>query len=237
MAGSQRAKTLRRMGTLTQDLRFCLRTLRKTPGFTVIVILTLALGIGANTAIFSIVDGVLLRPLPFPEPERLVKIADSEPGAGLNDFGTSEPELRDLQGRRDIFDGVSAIWPVSADATGGSQPERIELVVVSPNYFSLLGVHAQIGRIFGPQDQAEGFADAVLISNAFWRRAFGSDPNVLGRRIRLDGDASTIVGVMPADSGTLEKPSPPTPTSGPRPASPPIRLLSPRGAMNTRSSV
>jgi predicted permease len=185
------------MGTLAQDLSFCLRTLRKTPGFTVIVILTLALGIGANTAIFSIVDGVLLRPLPFPEPERLVKIADSEPGAGLYDFGTSEPELRDLQGRRDIFDGVSAIWPVSADATGGSQPERIELVVVSPNYFSLLGAHAQIGRVFGPQDQAEGFADAVLISNAFWRRAFGSDPNVLGRRIKLDGDASTIVGVMP----------------------------------------
>jgi putative ABC transport system permease protein len=185
------------MGTLTQDLIFCLRTLRKTPGFTVIVILTLALGIGANTAIFSIVDGVLLRPLPFPDPERLVKIADSAPGAGLYDFGTSEPELRDLQGRRDIFDGVSAIWPVSADATGGTQPERIELVVVSPNYFSLLGVHAQIGRIFGPQDQAEGFADPVLISNAFWRRAFGSDPNVLGRRIKLDGDASTIVGVMP----------------------------------------
>src|ERR1700677_1270364 len=197
MDGRPRAETLRQMGTLTQDLGFCLRTLRKTPGFTVIVILTLALGIGANTAIFSIVDGVLLRPLPFPEPERLVKIADSAPGAGLYDFGTSEPELRDLQGRRDIFDSVSAIWPVSADATGGSQPERIELVVVSPNYFSLLGVHAQIGRIFGPQDQAEGFADAVLISNAFWRRAFGSDPSVLGRRIKLDGDASTIVGVMP----------------------------------------
>jgi predicted permease len=185
------------MGTLTQDLHFCLRTLRKTPGFTVIVILTLALGIGANTAIFSIVDGVLLRPLAFPEPERLVKIADSAPGAGLYDFGTSEPELRDLQGRRDIFDSVSAIWPVSADATGGSQPERIELMVVSPNYFSLLGVHAQIGRVFGPKDQAEGFADGVLISNAFWRRAFGSDPYVLGRRIKLDGDASTIVGVMP----------------------------------------
>jgi predicted permease len=185
------------MGTLMQDLRFCVRTLRKTPGFTVVVILTLALGIGANTAIFSIVDGVLLRPLPFPEAERLVKITDNAPGAGLHDFGTSEPELRDLQGRADIFESVSAIWPVSADVTGGSQPERIELVVVSPNYFSLLGAHAQIGRIFGPQDKEEGFADAVLISNAFWRRAFGSDPHVLGRRIKLDGDASTIVGVMP----------------------------------------
>ena len=179
------------------DLQFCLRTLRKTPGFTVVVILTLALGIGANTAIFSIVDGVLLRPLPFPHAERLVKIADNAPAAGLYDFGTSEPELRDLQGRSDIFDSVSAVWPVSADVTGGSQPERIELVVVSPNYFSLLGVHAQIGRVLGPQDKAEGFAEAALISNAFWRRAFGSDPKVLGRRIKLDGDAYTIVGVMP----------------------------------------
>jgi predicted permease len=186
------------MGTLTQDVRFCLRTLRKTPGFTAVVILTLALGIGANTAIFSIVDAVLLRPLPFPEPEQLVKIVDDAPGAGLHDFGTSEPELRELQERTDIFDGVSAVWPVSADVTGGSQPERIELLAVSPNYFSLLGVHARIGRILGPQDKAEGFAEAALISNAFWRRAFGSDPNVLGRRIKLDGDAYTIVGVVPA---------------------------------------
>ena len=186
------------MGTLIQDVRFCLRALRKTPGFTVVVILTLALGIGANTAIFSIVDGVLLRPLPFPAPDRLVKVVSNAPGAGLHDFGTSEPELRDLQGRADIFDSVSAVWPVSADVTGGSQPERIELVVVSPNYFSLLGVEAQIGRVLGGQDKADGFAEAALISHSFWQRAFGSDPKVLGRRIKLDGDAYTIVGVMPA---------------------------------------
>ncbi len=187
------------MGTLLLDVRYCLRSLRQTWGFTAVVILTLALGIGANTAIFSIVDGVLLRPLPFPDPERLVKIADNAPGAGLHDFGASQPELRDLQERRDIFDGVSAVWPTSADVTGGSQPERIELLVVSPNYFSLLGVHAQIGRVLGPQDQAEGFAEAALISYAFWQRAFGSEASVLGRRIRLDGDAYTIVGVLPPD--------------------------------------
>ena len=198
MSGSRRAQKVK-MGTLLQDLRYSLRTLRKAPAFTAVVILTLALGIGANTAIFSIVDGVLLRPLPFPEPERLVKITDNAPGAGLHDFGTSEPELRDLQARSDLFDGVSAVWPVSADVTGGSRPERIELLVVSPNYFALLGVHAQLGRILGPQDRARGFAEAALISNAFWQRAFGSDPKVLGRRIRLDGDAYTIVGVLPPD--------------------------------------
>jgi predicted permease len=187
------------MGTLMQDVYFCLRTLRKAPGFTVVVILTLALGIGASTAIFSIVDGVLLRPLPFPEPESLVKIVDNAPGAGLHDFGTSEPELRELQGRTDIFDSVSAAWPVSADVTGGAQPERAEALAVSPSYFSLLGVHAQIGRIFGAQDKAQGFAEAALISHGFWQRAFGSDPRALGRRIKLDGDAYTIVGVLPAD--------------------------------------
>ena len=185
------------MGTLLQDARYTLRTLRKTPGFTIVVILTLALGIGANTAIFSIVDGVLLRPLRFPEPERLVKILDNAPGVSLHDFGASQPELRELQERTDIFESVSAVWPVSADVTGASQPERVELMVVSPNYFSMLGVHPQLGRILGPQDKADGFAEAAVISDAFWRRAFGSDPNVLGRRIRLDGDAYTIVGVLP----------------------------------------
>jgi hypothetical protein len=123
------------MGTLLQDVRYCLRSLRKAPGFTAVVVLTLAVGIGANTAIFSIVDGVLLRPLPFREPDRLVKITAEAPGAGLHDFGTSVPEMRDLQTRGDIFESVSAVWPVSGDVTGGSQPERIELVVTSPNYF------------------------------------------------------------------------------------------------------
>src|SRR5689334_12254932 len=144
------------MRTLLQDARFGLRTLRKAPGFTAVVILTLAVGIGANTAIFSIVDGVLLRPLPFPEPDRLVRLVSHAPGEGLHDFGTSQPELQDLQSRSDIFESVSAVWPVSADVTGGTRPERIELVVGSPNYFSLLGVRAQIGRVLGPQDTAEG---------------------------------------------------------------------------------
>jgi hypothetical protein len=99
------------MGTLFQDIRYSLRTLRKAPGFAVVVILTLALGIGANTAIFSIVDGVLLRPLPFPHPERLVRIVDDAPGAGLHDIGMSVPELRDLQERSGLFDDVSANCP------------------------------------------------------------------------------------------------------------------------------
>jgi hypothetical protein len=110
---------------------------RRLTGFTAAVIATLALGIGANTAIFSIVDAVLLRPLPFPDPDRLVRLVDNFPGAGLRDTGMSVPELRDLQDRSGIFDEVSAVWPVDANVTGTGHPERIELLAVSPNYFSL----------------------------------------------------------------------------------------------------
>jgi hypothetical protein len=179
---------------LIQDLRYSLRTLRKTPGFAVVVILTLALGIGANTAIFSIVDGVLLRPLPFAHPDRLVRIFDDQPGAGLNDIGMSVPELRDLQERSGIFDDVSAELSGDLNLTGVGHPERGELLGVSPNYFSVLGVPAQIGRVFGPQDRADGFSETVVISDGFWRRTFGGNPAALGQRIRLDNEAYTIVG-------------------------------------------
>jgi putative ABC transport system permease protein len=182
---------------LFQDIRYSLRTLRKTPGFAIVVILTLALGIGANTAIFSIVDAVLLRPLPFPQPDRLVRIVDDAPGTGLHDIGMSVPELRDLQERSGIFDDVSAEMSADMNITGVGHPERGELLGVSPNYFSVLGVPAQIGRVFGPQDRAEGFSETVVISDGFWRRTFAGNPAALGQRIRLDNDAYTIVGVAP----------------------------------------
>ena len=137
--------------TLIEDVRYCLRSLRRTPGFTAVVISTLALGIGANTAIFSIVDAVLLRPLSFPKPDHLVRLVDNLPGAGLHDVGLSVPELWDLQDRSGVFDEVSAVWPIDANVTGTGHPERIELLAVSPNYFSLLGAHAQLGRVFGPR--------------------------------------------------------------------------------------
>jgi putative ABC transport system permease protein len=185
------------MQSIWQDARYCLRTLRKSPGFTAVVILTLALGIGANTAIFSVVDAVLLRGLPFPHPEQLVRIVMNAPGAGVRDIGLSVPELNDLQDRAGLFDGVSATWPVDANVTGAGKPERIELLAVSPNYFALLGAHAQIGRVFGTEDRAAGFSESCVISDGLWRRSFGADPSILGKRIRGDGDAYTVVGVMP----------------------------------------
>jgi predicted permease len=182
---------------LIQDLRYGLRMLRKSPGFTAVAIVTLALGIGANAAIFSIVNAVLLRPLPFPEPDRLVRIAFNEPGLGLRDVPFSVPELDDLRNRAGVFTDVSTIGSNSVNLTGADQPERLEFLVTHSNYFSMLGATPQIGRLFGPQDFALGFAPVVVISDGLWRRAYGADRNVIGRTVRLDNDPYTIIGVLP----------------------------------------
>src|ERR1041385_2996692 len=185
------------METILREIRYSLRVLLKQPGFTAVALLTLTLGIGANTAIFSVVDGVLLRPLPFPHPEQLVIIQDNMKQA---DVGLSVDELKDFQQRSGVFEEVSATWPVDANLTGSERPERIELLAVSPNYFTLLGAHAQLGRVFGPEEQqAKGFAEGVVISDGLWKRLFGSDPNILGRKVYADTDLYTIVGVMPPE--------------------------------------
>jgi putative ABC transport system permease protein len=183
--------------TIWHDLRYAVRMLRNQPGFAAVAIITLSLGIGANTAIFSVVDAVLLRQLPFPKPENIVLVRDDLSGRKAENVGISVDELKDLQERSGIFEQVSAVWPVDANLTGSDHPERIELLAVSPNYFSLLGASAQVGRVLGPQDQAQGFAEGVVISNGLWRRLFGADPKVLGRKVYADSDIYTIVGVMP----------------------------------------
>jgi putative ABC transport system permease protein len=185
------------MNSFWQDLRYAARMLRNKPGFTLIAIVTLSLGIGANTAIFSVVDAVLLRPLPFPHPEQIVVVRDDLTGRQLENIGLSVDELKDFQERSGVFEQVSAVWPVDANLTGSDRPERIELLAVSPNYFSLLGANAQLGRVFGSQDQAQGFAEGVVISDGLWRRLFASDPNILGRKVYADTDLYTIIGVMP----------------------------------------
>src|ERR1700733_1455398 len=183
--------------TLWQDVRFALRMLRKSASFTAVAVLTLALGVGANTAIFSIVNAVLLHSLPYRDPDRLVRIFFNEPGVGLRDVSFSKPELDDLQTRAGVFEDVSPIFEGTENLTGAKQPERVEAVNGSFSYFSMLGVTPEIGRLFGPQDFALGFAPVAVISDGLWRRAYGADPNVLGRTIRLDGDPTTIIGVLP----------------------------------------
>jgi predicted permease len=181
------------------DVRFACRSLLKTPGFSAVAILTLALGIGANIAIFTVVNAVLLRPLPFQHPERLVRIFDDLNGAGAKDVGTSVPELEDLRDRSGVFDDLSVVWPVSTALSGGDHTERIEMLGTSFDYFNVLGAQPALGRVYGPQDAQPGFTENIVISDGLWKRQFGGDPRILGRRIRVDNDAYTIVGVMPPD--------------------------------------
>ena len=184
------------LDTLVQDVRFSLRMLRQSPGFTATAVLTIALGVGATTAIFSVVDATLLHPLPYPKPEQLVRIEDDLPGVAARDVGLSQPEWRDLA-HSGIFTYVSPTWYDDNNLTGGSRPLRVSLTIVAPNYFSLLGVRPRLGRAFDPKYDAPGFTQEVVISDGLWKRAFGRDPAILRRSLRMDTDVYRVVGVMP----------------------------------------
>jgi putative ABC transport system permease protein len=187
------------MDALVQDVRFALRTFARQPAFTLVAIATLALGIGANTAIFTVVNAVVLEPLPFAAGERLVRVTADLPGLGTSDIGLSIPELLDYRDRSGLFDEIAGVYPIDANLTEVDLPERIELLLVSPSYFSVLGAHPQLGRVFGAEDNHPGIAEVVVISDALWKRRFAGAPDVLGRKLRIDADLYTIVGVMPPD--------------------------------------
>jgi putative ABC transport system permease protein len=179
------------------DLRYAFRMLLRSPGFSLIVIATMALGVGATTAIYSIIDATLLRPLPYRNPSQLVRIETNLPGVGAHDVGLSIPELRDLQSSG-IFQYVSFCFHGSENVTGSAQPTHIAGATVSPGYFAVLGVDAQLGRTFDPHDASPGSNGEVIISDGLWKRAFGADPHIVGKGLRLDNDLFQIVGVMPA---------------------------------------
>jgi putative ABC transport system permease protein len=184
--------------TLLRDLRYALRQLAASPGFASIAILTIALGIGATTAIYSVVDATLLHPLPYPEPEQLVRIQEDFPGVGARDVRLSVPEWKDFQSSG-IFQYVSPERSGSVNVTGSAQPARIQFKSVAPNYFTLLDVKPELGRVFHPDDPTSGFNLEVVISDGLWKRDFGADPRILGRTLRLDNDVYFVVGVMPPD--------------------------------------
>ncbi len=181
---------------LLHDVRFALRMFAKSPGFAATAILTMALGIGATTAIFSLVDAELLHPLPYPQPEELVRLEDDLPGAGATDAGISIPEWKDLQ-QSGIFQYVVLQIFGSANLTGASQPSRMQYEGVSPAYFAMLGVKPQLGQTFDPEDKTPGFTQDVVISDGLWKRAFGSDPHIVGRSLLGDNDSYRVIGVMP----------------------------------------
>jgi putative ABC transport system permease protein len=179
------------------DLRYAFRMLHRSPGFSLIAIATMALGVGATTAIYSVIDATLLHPLPYPQPSELVRIEANLPGVGAHDVGFSIPELRDLQ-NSGIFQYVSFCFFGSENVTGSAQPTHIAGATVSPSYFAVLGVDAALGRTFDPHDTSPGSNGEVIISDGLWKRAFGADPHIVGKSLRLDNDLFQIVGVMPA---------------------------------------
>ncbi len=185
------------MSDVVRDMRMAARRLRQAPGFASVAVLTLALGIAATSAIFSVVDAVVLRPLPYDHADRLVRITADLQRLGVSDIGLSASELFDYRDRTDLFDDITGIWPITANLTGSSRPERVETVLAGPTYFQMLGTRPQLGRLFGPQDYHTGIATVVVISDGLWRRGFGADPRVIGRKLRIDNDAYEIVGVTP----------------------------------------
>ena len=183
--------------TVLQDLRFAWRGLRRAPGFAAIAIATLALGIGANSAIFTVVNAVVMRPLPYASADRLVRVTSDFTGINGIDVGMSQPEFLDYRDRSGLFDQIAGVWAINANLTEIDQPERVEVLLASPSYFDVLGVRPQLGRLFGPQDDGPGITEVLVISDALWRRRFGASPDAIGRKLRVDNDWYTVVGVLP----------------------------------------
>src|SRR5262245_53169265 len=181
---------------LGQDVRYGLRMLAKNLAFTAIAVVALALGIGANSAIFSVVDAVLLRPLPFKNPGQLVMLWENAAHLGFPRDTPSPANFLDWQKQATSFAGMAAMIERSFNLTGAGEPERLEGRRVSANLFQLLGVSARLGRTFVPEDDKPG-THVVLLSHSLWQRRFGSDPGVIGRAVTLDGESHTVVGVMP----------------------------------------
>jgi putative ABC transport system permease protein len=181
---------------LVADARHSLRLLVRAPGFTIVAVLTLALGVGANAAVFSVIDATLIRPLPYADPQRLVAVFETARRATVERRGVSYPNFRDWQAARS-FDAMSVVIGTRFTVAVGGVPERLVGELVSGRFFDVLGVRPASGRGFAPQDDAQGALPVVVISHALWRRVFGGDPQIVGRSVRIDDQPWTIVGVMP----------------------------------------
>ncbi|MFW6078570.1 MAG: ABC transporter permease [Gemmatimonadota bacterium] len=184
------------MDTLIQDLRYAIRTLSRRPGFTVVAVLTLALGIGANTALFSVVDGVLLEPLPYPESDRVAMIFMTRPESSAGNF--SYANFEDTRERVRSLDAFAAWGAGAATLTGGAgDAARIDGARVTADFFRVFGVEPALGRTFVPEELTPGGEPVVVLSHGLWRDRYGGDPGIVGRTVMLDGAAHTVVGVMP----------------------------------------
>ena len=184
--------------TLLQDIRYGVRTFLKSPGFTLVAVLALAIGIGTNTAIFSVVNGVLLRPLPFPEPERLVYFESIKPDRAIWDGHISVPDYVDWRNQTDAFESITPIFAANIIVTGDeAEPEFPAFSAVPVSFFQTMGVNPFMGRAFVKEDLLPGTEPVAILSHGLWQRRFGSNPNILGHPITLGGTRCTIIGVMP----------------------------------------
>lgn len=186
------------MNEFIRNLRYGTRTLWKSPAFTAVAIATLAIGIGANTAIFSFVNGVLLKPLPYAEPDRIVRVLEKPPGGGRN--GISTLNFLDWQKDNTVFDYMAAQTGGSTTLTGHGEPLQLSVGMVSPHYFDIFAAGTALGRTFAPGEDQPGKDGVVVLSHAIWSTQFGGDPQILGKTIQLDGEPITVVGVLPAGS-------------------------------------
>jgi putative ABC transport system permease protein len=182
-----------------QDLRYAARMLLKNPGFAAFAIMTLALGIGANTAIFTVVNAVLLRPLPFMKPARLVTVWETNPKQGEDHGVVGGANFADWKNQNQAFESLAAYFNWDYNLTGGDEPRRLRAVVVSGEFFQALGVEAALGRAVTPEDDQDGKDDVVVLSHALWQSRFGGSREIIGQTITLNGRSHTVIGVMPAN--------------------------------------
>jgi predicted permease len=188
------------MNGIVHDLRYAVRQLRKSPGFTAVAVVTLALGIGANTAIFSVVNGALLRPLAFREPDRLVHVWHVPPAKsfpGMTTFAVSAANYLDWQSQNQVFENMAIYTYSGFTLTGGEKPEQIDAGAVSSSFFETLGVQPMLGRVFLPQEDQPGRSNVVVLSHRFWQEHFGSNAEIVGQNISVDGQNFLVAGVMP----------------------------------------
>jgi len=188
------------MRTVWEDLRHALRAASRRPGFTAVVVATLAVGIGGNVALFSVVDAVLLKPLPYPESDRLVILWENDRIRGTQREGVSGPDYEDLVDRSRSYESIGARHRVDRTLGTPSEPVRVSSARVTASYFDVLGVEPLLGRRFTPEEDVPGRDEAVLLSEGLWRRAFGADPGIVGRELLLDGRLRPVVGVMPSEA-------------------------------------
>src|SRR5262245_24580865 len=187
------------MHAIWRDLRYATRVLLKKPGFTIVAVLTLALGIGANTAIFSLVNAILLKPLPFLEPERLLMIWEDQTADGFPTAEVAPANYVDWKAQVGSLEDAAALDWHGYSLTGDGEPEKVSAFGVTSNLFPMLGVAPALGRSFLPEEDKPDAAKVTILSYSLWARRYGADPGMLGRDILLDGAKYTVVGVMPSD--------------------------------------